>query len=133
MSRGMRIKNKLNKLLKATFTLSYGHTMLKAPDPVRSPQLSNIWTSQYYGGGPHGNTGCCSSFIFFFFFSWYCKCKFSAFIIFTYSHIVIVYYYILFLYFIYLTFFFFFYKIPNNIIYILFEIFDIAKLCRLSS
>ena len=34
--------------------------MLKAPDPVRSPQLSNIWTSQYYGGGPHGNTGCCS-------------------------------------------------------------------------
>jgi hypothetical protein len=37
------------------------------------------------------------------------------------------------LYFIYLTFFFFFYKIPNNIIYILFEIFDIAKLCRLSS
>lgn len=39
--------------------------MLKAPDPVRSPQLSNIWTSQYYGGGPHGNTGCCSFFIFF--------------------------------------------------------------------
>lgn len=65
ISRGIRIKKKLNKLLKVTFTLSYGHTMLKAPDPVRSPQLSNIWTSQYYGGGPHGNTGCCSSFIFF--------------------------------------------------------------------
>lgn len=42
--------------------------MLKAPDPVRSPQLSNIWTSQYYGGGPHGNTGCCSFCIFFIFF-----------------------------------------------------------------
>ena len=67
ISRDMHIKKKLNKLLKATFTLSYGHTMLKAPDPVRSPQLSNIWTSQYYGGGPHGNTGCCSSFIFFYF------------------------------------------------------------------
>ena len=39
--------------------------MLKAPDPVRSPQLSNIWTSQYYGGGPHGNTGCCSFCNFF--------------------------------------------------------------------
>lgn len=65
------LKKKLNKLLKVTFTLSYGHTMLKAPDPVRSPQLSNIWTSQYYGGGPHGNTGCCSSFIFFLVFSFY--------------------------------------------------------------
>ena len=47
--------------------MSYGHTMLKTPDPVRSPQLSNIWTSQYYGGGPHGNTGCCSfTFLFYF-------------------------------------------------------------------
>lgn len=49
------------------FSMSYGHTMLKTPDPVRSPQLSNIWTSQYYGGGPHGNTGCCSfTFLFYF-------------------------------------------------------------------
>jgi hypothetical protein len=48
------------KMLNKTVTTSYGHTILKAPDPVRSPQLSNIWTSQYYGGGPHGNTGCCS-------------------------------------------------------------------------
>ena len=48
-----------------TLTISYGHTMLKAPDPVRSPQLSNIWTSQYYGGGPHGNIGCCSFCNFF--------------------------------------------------------------------
>ena len=45
--------------------------MLKAPDPVRSPQLSNIWTSQYYGGGPHGNTGCCSfCFTLFLYFCW---------------------------------------------------------------
>ena len=46
--------------------ISYGHTILKTPDPVRSPQLSNIWTSQYYGGGPHGNTGCCNFFNFFY-------------------------------------------------------------------
>ena len=60
--------------------------MLKAPDPVRSPQLSNIWTSQYYGGGPHGNTGCCSFCNFFvdtfndiFFIKNLCK-EYSSFI-----------------------------------------------------
>ena len=50
--------------------LNYDHTNGKAPDPVWSPQLNPLWPCQYYGGGPHGNTGCCSffaliSFIFF--------------------------------------------------------------------
>ena len=46
-------------------TISYGHIIPKAPDPVRSPQLNGIQISQYYGGGPHGNTGCCSFCIFY--------------------------------------------------------------------
>jgi hypothetical protein len=37
---------------------SFGHIAMKAPDPVRSPKLSMAEPSQYYGGGPHGNTGC---------------------------------------------------------------------------
>ena len=49
--------------------LSYGHTQLNPPHPVRSAQLNSWWHSQYYGGGPHGNTMCCSFlFLFFFFF-----------------------------------------------------------------
>ncbi len=50
---------KVNKP-KSFFTFSYGHTHQKTPDPVRSPKLSWWWLSQYCGGGPHGNTGCCN-------------------------------------------------------------------------
>jgi hypothetical protein len=46
-------------------SLSYGHTQLNPPHPVRSAKLNSRWQSQYYGGGPHGNTLCCSFFIFF--------------------------------------------------------------------
>ena len=46
-------------------SLSYGHTQLNPPHPVRSAKLNSRWQSQYYGGGPHGNTLCCS-FLFFF-------------------------------------------------------------------
>ena len=51
--------------------LSYGHTQLNPPHPVRSAQLNSWWHSQYYGGGPHGNTMCCSFFLLFFYFYFY--------------------------------------------------------------
>ena len=41
----------------------YGHLHQKALDPVRSPKLSWWQLSQYYGGWPHGNTGCCNAFL----------------------------------------------------------------------
>ena len=37
----------------------YGHTHVDALRPVRFGKLSTCWRSQYYGGGPHGNTACC--------------------------------------------------------------------------
>lgn len=50
--------------------LSYGHTQLNPPHPVRSAQLNSWWHSQYYGGGPHGNTLCCSFlFLLFYYFN----------------------------------------------------------------
>ena len=48
--------------------LSYGHTQLNPPHPVRSAQLNSWWQSQYYGGGPHGNTMCCNFYFLFFYF-----------------------------------------------------------------
>lgn len=44
----------------------YGHRTLKAPHPVRSAKLSRVPSSQYCGGGPRGNPGCCSSSNSFF-------------------------------------------------------------------
>ena len=38
----------------ASFT-SYAHTMVKPPDPIRTPKLSTIGPAQYCGGGPRGN------------------------------------------------------------------------------
>lgn len=50
---------------------NYGHTRLNPPHPVRSAQLNSRWQSQYYGGGPHGNTLCCNFFSFSdFLFFW---------------------------------------------------------------
>ena len=43
---------------------NYGHTQLNPPHPVRSAQLNSWWQSQYYGGGPHGNTLCCNFLVF---------------------------------------------------------------------
>ena len=44
----------------------HGHRTLKAPHPVRSAQLTRVPPSQYHGGGPRGNPGCCGYSIFFF-------------------------------------------------------------------
>jgi hypothetical protein len=55
-------KNKFIELL------NYGHTQLNPPHPVRSAQLNSWWQSQYYGGGPHGNTLCCNFLFFLFLF-----------------------------------------------------------------
>ena len=37
---------------------SNGHTMVKPPDPIRTPKLSTIGPAQYCGGGPRGNRRC---------------------------------------------------------------------------
>ena len=37
-----------------------GHRIVKIPHPVRSAKSSTISPSQYCGGGPRGNPGCCS-------------------------------------------------------------------------
>ena len=57
----------------------HGHRTLKAPHPVRSAQLTGVPPSQYHGGGPRGNPGCCGFYFYlclmifragpFFFFS----------------------------------------------------------------
>lgn len=60
------ISFKVHKI-ETSIIFNYGHTRLKVPDPVRSPKSSRRWPGQYYGGGPHGNTGCCSFFFPFFF------------------------------------------------------------------
>ena len=45
--------------------LSYGHTTVKAPHPIRTAKLSIVGPDQYFGGGPQGNLGCCMSFCTF--------------------------------------------------------------------
>jgi hypothetical protein len=45
-----------------------GHRTVKVPHPVRSAKSSTVSPSQYCGGGPRGNPGCCSSIFFFLFF-----------------------------------------------------------------
>ena len=39
---------------------SYAHTMVKPPDPIRTPKLSTIGPAQYCGGGPRGNRRWCT-------------------------------------------------------------------------
>ena len=46
--------------------LSYGHTTVKAPHPIRTAKLSIVGPDQYFGRGLQGNLGCCMSFFFFF-------------------------------------------------------------------
>lgn len=50
-------------------TFIHGHRTLKAPHPVRSAKLTRVPLSQYHGGGPRGNPGCCGSSTFYFYFS----------------------------------------------------------------
>ena len=45
-------------------TLSYGHTTVKAPYPIRTAQLSTVGPDQYYGRGLRGNLRCCKAFLF---------------------------------------------------------------------
>ena len=45
---------------------SNGHTMVKPPDPIRTPKLSTIGPAQYCGGGPRGNRRCLFVFTFCF-------------------------------------------------------------------
>ena len=44
------------------WTVVNGHTTLKTPVLVRSPQLSSVGPCQYLDGWPPGNTGCCWHF-----------------------------------------------------------------------
>ena len=43
---------------KRVSSTSYAHTMVKPPDPIRTPKLSTIGPAQYCGGGPRGNRRC---------------------------------------------------------------------------
>lgn len=49
-----------NKYLIISLSFSYGHTFMKIPALVRSRKSSMKRSSQYCGGRPRGNTGCCS-------------------------------------------------------------------------
>ena len=45
--------------------LSYGHTTVKAPHPIRTAKLSTVGPDQYYGRGLRGNLRCCKAFFCF--------------------------------------------------------------------
>ena len=58
-----------------TVRLSYGHTTVKTPHPIRTAKLSTVGPDQYFGRGLQGNLRCCMSFffcakqkVFYFFF-----------------------------------------------------------------
>ena len=46
--------------MKIIMLTSYAHTMVKPPDPIRTPKLSTIGPAQYCGGGPRGNRRWCT-------------------------------------------------------------------------
>ena len=48
--------------MKTCSLTSYAHTMVKPPDPIRTPKLSTIGPAQYCGGGPRGNRRWCTFF-----------------------------------------------------------------------
>ena len=52
--------------LRETVKLSYGHTTVKAPHPIRTAKLSTVGPDQYYGRGLRGNLRCCKAFFYFF-------------------------------------------------------------------
>ena len=45
----------------SALTLSFGHTTVKAPYPIRTAQLSTVGPDQYYGRGLRGNLRCCKA------------------------------------------------------------------------
>ena len=49
-----------------TVRLSYDHTTVKAPHPIRTAKLSTVGPDQYFGRGLQGNLGCCMSFLSIF-------------------------------------------------------------------
>ena len=52
--------------LPETRRVSYGHTTVKAPYPIRTAKLSTVGPDQYYGRGLRGNLRCCKSIFLFF-------------------------------------------------------------------
>ena len=55
--------------------MSYGHTTVKAPHPIRTAKLSTVGPDQYYGRGLRGNLRCCKAyFIFFHACTFWCSC-----------------------------------------------------------
>ena len=60
--------------------LSYGHTTVKAPHPIRTAKLSTVGPDQYFGRGLQGNLGCCMSFFFFLpqLFSFFLQSRFTS-------------------------------------------------------
>ena len=48
--------------LRETVKVSYGHTTVKAPHPIRTAKLSTVGPDQYYGRGLRGNLRCCKAF-----------------------------------------------------------------------
>ena len=54
--------------------LSYGHTRVNAPHPIRTAKLSTLGPNQYYGRGLRGNLRCCMAHFWinktFFIFCW---------------------------------------------------------------
>ncbi len=45
--------------------MSYGHTTVKAPHPIRTAKLSTVGPDQYYGRGLRGNLRCCKALFYF--------------------------------------------------------------------
>ena len=52
--------------------LSYGHTTMKAPHPIRTAKLSIVGPDQYYSWGQCGNLGCCRALLYFLDFKRWC-------------------------------------------------------------
>ena len=46
------------------YLLSYGHTRVNAPHPIRTAKLSTLGPNQYYGRGLRGNLRCCMAHLF---------------------------------------------------------------------
>ena len=49
-------------VLRGAVQMSYGHTTVKAPHPIRTAKLSTVGPDQYYGRGLRGNLRCCKAF-----------------------------------------------------------------------
>ena len=50
-------------------SMSYDHTTVTIPHPIRTAKSSTVGPNQYFGGGPRGNLGCRRAGNFFFCFS----------------------------------------------------------------